>query len=225
MTDMYENEKIAASTQAISHVLDNQIIGVGTGSTVNYFIKLLANEKHRIKGTVASSKATELLLKKYKIPVFELNDIFKNNDLKIDVYIDGADEYNSSHVLIKGKGGALTREKIIAAASDKFVCIVDSSKETCGLFGIIPIEVIPMSRGYVSNEIKKIGGTPIYREKFVTDNGNIIIDIHNLVTSDPLKLEMQLNNIPGIVCNGIFAINTPDVIISGSRKYRNTTCD
>lgn len=216
MTDKYILEKIAASKLALSYIPENGIIGVGTGTTINYFIDMLANANRPIKGSVASSKATELLLKKHSIPVFELNDILKRG-IKIDVYIDGADQYNDAFELMKGRGGALTREKIIASASEKFVCIVDSSKKVSGNFDLIPLEVIPMALEFVSQEIRKIGGNPIHREGCVTDNGNIIIDCKNL-RGEPSNLEILLNSIPGVVCNGIFAIRKPDRIICGNKE-------
>lgn len=218
MIDKYIAEKIQASRLALRHIPENSMIGIGTGSTVNHFIDLLAKHNVPIQGTIASSRATELLLRKHHIPVFELNDILRNG-IKIDVYIDGADEYNDDFEVVKGRGGALTREKIIASASDKFVCIVDSSKKVVGNFNIIPLEVIPMASEYVSQEIQKLGGTASLRDGFVTDNGNIIIDCKNLV-GEPLELEMTLNNIPGVICNGIFVRENekPDVIISGDQE-------
>ena len=205
-----DKEKKNAAEAALEYAKQHEIIGVGTGSTVNYFIEYLATIKHQIEATVASSKATEKLLKKHNIPVRDLNAV--NN---IPLYVDGADEYNEHRYLIKGGGGALTREKIIAAASDKFVCITDSSKkvDVLGRKFPLPIEVIPMARGYVAREIVKLGGSPEYREGFITDNGNIILDIYNFELINPIEMETKLNNITGTVTNGIFAIRPADIIL------------
>ena len=204
-----EEKKQRVAEAALQYVVDDSIIGVGTGSTVNYFIEQLASIKHRIEGAVSSSEASEDLMRKHNIPVVPLNSI---NELT--VYIDGADEANKHLHLIKGGGGALTREKIVAAASKKFVCIVDDSKlvDVLGNFPL-PVEVIPMAQSYVAREIVKLGGQPILRDGFTTDNGNIILDIENLSIMQPVELEVTMNNIAGIVCNGLFARRPADVLL------------
>ncbi len=208
-----EMKKMVAHA-ALEYVEAGAIIGVGTGSTANHFIDALAGIKHKIDGTVASSEATAERLKGHGIAVFELNEVSD-----IPVYVDGADETNKYLHLIKGGGGALTREKIIAAASDKFVCVADESKlvDVMGTFPL-PVEVIPMARSYVAREIVKLGGQPVWRENFITDNGNQIIDIQNLSIMDPVKLEEQLNNIVGVVTNGLFAIRPADVLLLGTAE-------
>lgn len=204
--------KQAAAKAAIAYVEEGTIVGVGTGSTANYFIDYLAEIKHRIEGAVASSEATRLRLQKHGIAVFDLNAVDE-----IPVYVDGADEVDPHLCLIKGGGGALTREKIIAAVAKKFVCIADGSKKVpvLGQFPL-PIEVIPMARSYVAREIVKLGGDPVYRDGFVTDNGNVILDIHHLQIAEPVKLEAQLNNIVGVVTNGLFAMRGADVLLLGT---------
>ena len=191
------------------YVVDDMVIGVGTGSTVNYFIEKLATVKHRIEAAVASSVATEELLKKHHIPVVSLNSV---NELK--VYIDGTDEATKYLHLIKGGGGALTREKIIAAASDKFVCIADDSKlvDVLGAFPL-PVEVIPMAQSYVARKLVSLGGQPILRQGVTTDNGNIILDVHNLSITQPVELEGEINQITGVVSNGLFARRPADVLL------------
>jgi ribose 5-phosphate isomerase A len=206
--------KQQAAEAAIKYVGYDGIIGVGTGSTVNYFIAALANIKGRIEAAVASSKATESLLKKIGIPVLDLNAVSS-----IPVYVDGADEFNLHKYLIKGGGGALTREKIVAQVSEKFVCIVDESKKSDVLGSYpVPIEVIPMARSYVAREIVKLKGDPVYRQGFVTDNGNVILDVQNWNILNPIELEQTLNNIPGIVCNGIFARRGADVLLIAGKN-------
>ena len=204
-----EEKKQRVAEAALQYVVDDSIIGVGTGSTVNYFIEQLASIKHRIEGAISSSEASEDLMRKHNIPVVPLNSI---NELT--VYIDGADEANKHLHLIKGGGGALTREKIVAAASKKFVCIVDDSKlvDVLGNFPL-PVEVIPMAQSYVAREIVKLGGQPILRDGFTTDNGNIILDIENLSIMQPVELEVTMNNIAGVVCNGLFARRPADVLL------------
>ncbi|PCJ45637.1 MAG: ribose 5-phosphate isomerase A [Moraxellaceae bacterium] len=204
--------KKAVAKAAIEYVVEDAIVGVGTGSTANYFIDYLAEIKGRIEGAVASSEASKQRLEAHGIPVFELNAV---DD--IPVYVDGADEADRNLCLIKGGGGALTREKIVAAVSGKFVCIADSSKKVkvLGTFPL-PIEVIPMARSFVAREIVKLGGDPVYREGFVTDNGNIILDIHNMQIAQPAALEAQLNNITGVVTNGLFARRSADVLLLSS---------
>jgi ribose 5-phosphate isomerase A len=197
---------------ALEYVVEDTVIGVGTGSTANFFIDALAGMKNRIEGTVASSEASAERLKSHGIPVFDLNAAGS-----LSVYIDGADESDHHLHLVKGGGGALTREKIVAAASDKFVCIADESKlvDVLGKFPL-PVEVIPMARSYVAREIVKLGGDPVWRENFVTDNGNLILDIHNLSITDPRGLETTLNGITGVVTNGLFALRPADVLLLGT---------
>lgn len=206
--------KQAVAKAAIEYVEEGTIVGVGTGSTANYFIDYLADMKAHIEGTVASSEATRKRLESHGIPVFDLNAV---DD--IPVYVDGADEADPNLCLIKGGGGALTREKIIAAVATKFVCIADGSKKVpvLGAFPL-PVEVIPMARSHVAREIVKLGGDPVYREGFVTDNGNIILDIHNMQIAQPIKLEHQLNNIVGVVTNGLFAARSADVMLLGTES-------
>lgn len=204
--------KKSAAIAALAYIDDNMIVGVGTGSTVNYFIDELAKIKHRIDACVASSDATELRLRQAGIPVINLNSAST-----VPLYVDGTDEVNARHELIKGGGGALTREKILASASTLFICIADESKLVSRL-GTFPlaVEVIPMARSYVAREIVKLGGAPQYRENFLTDNGNIILDVFNLDIQIPSTLEVTLNQIPGVVENGIFARRCADkVIIAG----------
>ncbi len=205
--------KRAAAQAALAYVAQDSVLGVGTGSTINFFIEALAQVKHRIEGAVASSNATEQLLKAHQIPVYDLNALGS-----LDVYIDGADEANPHFYLTKGLGGALTREKILAAAATKFVCIIDQNKqvELLGSRTPIPVEVIPMARGYVARALVKIGGDPIYREAYKTDNGNIILDVYNLTTHDPVSLEQALKNITGVVESGIFAKRPADVLLIGT---------
>ena len=209
------NSKLNAAIEAIKYIkpkIDfNSIIGVGTGSTVNYFIEELAKIKHLFKGAVSSSEASTKLLENYGIEVFELNDVDE-----IIVYVDGADEVDPSHNLIKGGGGAHTREKIVASASNEFVCIVDESKlvKVLGNFPL-PIEVIVKSRSYVAREIVKLGGVPELRQNFFTDQDNQILDVKNLKIDDPLTLEKNINLIPGVLDNGIFAKCKPQKVIVG----------
>ena len=201
MTQNQEFLKEKVAQAALDYIKPGYIIGLGSGSTVNYLIAALAPVKHKIEGVVAASIETEKRLKQLGIPTLNLNSVGE-----LALYIDGADEVNSHLQLIKGAGGALTREKIIAAASKNFICIIDQSKYV-DILGqkSLPIEVIPMARSYVARELVKLGGFPIYREKFTTDNGNIILDTQHWDFTDPIKLERLLNNIPGTVCNGLFA--------------------
>lgn len=204
--------KKKAAEAALPYVPEGEIIGVGTGSTVNHFIDYLATMKGKIEGTVSSSEASTERLKAHGIPVYDLNSVGE-----IGVYIDGADESNNQLHLIKGGGGALTREKIIAAASKKFVCIADESKlvDVMGEFPL-PVEVIPMARSYVARELVKLGGNPVWREDFTTDNGNVILDVHNLRIMEPVKLEKTINDIVGVVTVGIFGMRPADVLILGT---------
>ncbi|WP_250655292.1 ribose-5-phosphate isomerase RpiA [Alkalimarinus coralli] len=192
---------------------DDSVIGVGTGSTANFFIDALASIKTSFDGAVASSEATAERLKSHGIPVYELNTVSH-----LEFYIDGADETNERLELIKGGGGALTREKIVAAVAQEFICIVDDSKmvDILGDFPL-PIEVLPMARSYVARELVKLGGDPVYREGFVTDNGNIILDVHNMNLSAPISIEERINQITGVVTNGLFACRPANVLLMGTR--------
>ncbi len=202
---------------ALRFVPEGEIIGVGTGSTANFFIDGLATLKDRIKGAVASSDATAERLKQHGIQVFSLNDVGN-----LPVYVDGADEVNSHREMIKGGGGALTREKIVAAAAREFICIVDASKQVKRLGAFpLPVEVIPMARSYVARKLVALGGQPEYREGFVTDNRNIILDVHNLDITNPIELETALNNIVGVVTNGLFAKRPADVVLVGENGTVN----
>lgn len=205
--------KQAVAIAAIEYVEAGTIIGVGTGSTANFFIDELAKIKHKIDGTVASSVASAERLQGHGIEVFDLNDVGE-----ISVYVDGADETNRHLHLVKGGGGALTREKIVAAASKTFVCIADDSKlvDMLGKFPL-PIEVIPMARSFVAREIVKLGGEPVLRTGFTTDNGNVILDVHNMEIMEPTKLEQILNNLTGVVTNGLFAIKPADILLLGGK--------
>ena len=206
--------KINVAKQAVKliekKITPETIIGIGTGSTVNFFIDELKKYKNLFKGAVSSSNASTKLLNDSGIQTYNLNEV-----LEIEFYIDGADEVSKDNYLIKGGGGAHTREKIVASAANYFICIVDSSKlvNQLGAFPL-PIEVIPESRSLVSRKIVSMGGIPLYRSGFLTDQGNEIIDVKNLDISDPMNLEMELNNIPGVVENGIFAVNKPSEILS-----------
>lgn len=206
--------KKQAAYAALDHISMGGVIGVGTGSTVNHFIDALATVKNKIDGAVSSSIVSTRRLEAHGIEVFDLNDVGE-----VANYIDGADESNHYLQLVKGGGGALTREKIIAAASEKFVCIADESKlvDVLGDFPL-PVEVVPMSRSYVAREIVKLGGQPVYREGFITDNSNVILDVHNLQIMEPITLEKTLNNIVGVVTNGLFAMRPADVLLLGSES-------
>lgn len=211
--DQLKSDVAKAALEYIQPKLDSDsIIGIGTGSTANYFIDHLAEIKHLFDGAVASSEATAARLKSHGIPVYELGSIDE-----MEFYIDGADETNAHLQLIKGGGGALTREKIVAAVAKKFLCIVDASKKVdlLGSFPL-PVEVIPMARSYVGRELVKLGGDPVYREGFVTDNGNQIIDVHNMKILNPTELEEKINNITGVVTNGLFAMRPADFLFIGS---------
>ncbi|OCH25092.1 ribose-5-phosphate isomerase RpiA [Aliivibrio sp. 1S128] len=204
--------KKAAGWAALEYVKPGSIVGVGTGSTVNHFIDALATMKKEIKGAVSSSVASTEKLKELGIPVFECNDVFS-----LDVYVDGADEINGKNEMIKGGGAALTREKIVAAISEKFICIVDDTKqvEILGQFPL-PVEVIPMARSYVARELVKLGGDPAYREGVVTDNGNMILDVHNMQITNAKELEDNINSLAGVVTVGLFAHRGADVLLVGS---------
>lgn len=204
--------KRQAAEKALEFLPDSGILGIGTGSTVNHFIDLLAPIKGRYDGAVSSSEATSKRLQAIGMQVLDLNSAGE-----LEVYVDGADESNHQLHLIKGGGGALTREKIIAAASKKFVCIADASKlvSVMGEFPL-PVEVIPMARSYVARELVKLGGTPQWREDFITDNGNLILDVHHMEIMEPMKLEAEINNIVGVVTVGLFAQRPADVLILGN---------
>ena len=206
--------KAQAAKAALAYVDDNMIIGVGTGSTVNYFIDELATIKHRIDACVASSKATESRLRAAGIPVIDLNSA---SDLPL--YVDGADEVNERYEMIKGGGGALTGEKIVATVARQFICIVDESKlvKHLGSFPLA-VEVLPMARSYVAREIVKLGGDPEYREGFISDHGNIILDVYNLEITDAKRLEDTINCIPGVVENGLFAKRLADKVLVASEN-------
>jgi ribose 5-phosphate isomerase A len=208
-----EMKKLAAQA-ALNFVKNDDIVGVGTGSTVNHFIDALATMKDQIRGAVSSSEQSTEKLKAYGIEVFDLNDVDQ-----LDVYIDGADEITKHMAMIKGGGAALTREKIVAAVAKKFICIADESKlvDVLGEFPL-PVEVIPMARSYVARELVKLGGDPVYRQGVVTDNGNVILDVYNLKIMNPQQLETQINAIVGVVTNGLFAHRGADVLILGTEQ-------
>ena len=207
-----DDKKRAAAEAALAYVMDDDIVGVGTGSTANYFIDALASMKSRINAAVASSEASAARLRGHGIQVLDLNAVSD-----IPVYVDGADEANRHRHLIKGGGGALTREKIVAQASIKFVCIMDDSKLVARLGAFpLPVEVIPMARSFVARELVKLGGAPEWRAGFTTDNGNLILDVHNLAIDNPVALEEAINNIPGVVTNGLFARRPADVLLIGT---------
>lgn len=212
MTQDELKKKVAEA--ALKYAKGVSILGIGTGSTVNHFIDLLADLKGEIDGAVSSSEMSTARLKKIGIPVIDLNAAGQ-----LDVYIDGADEVNAHLQMIKGGGGALTREKIIAAASRKFVCIVDATKyvDVLGRFPL-PVEVIPMARSFVARELVKLGGQPRLREGYLTDNGCQILDVYNLEILNPPELERTINDIPGVVTVGIFALRPADVVLLGSEE-------
>ena len=207
-----EEQKKQAALKTLEFINDDCILGVGTGSTVNHLIKALPSVKNKIEAVTSSSEASTKLLEENGFRVDDLSSVGSP-----DVYIDGADEITEHFHMIKGGGGALTREKIIAEASRKFVCIIDGSKlvDLLGKFPL-PVEVIPMAKSLVARELTKLGGLPELRHDFVTDNGNLILDVHNLRILDPVDIESQINNIPGVVTNGIFAKRSADVMIIGN---------
>lgn len=213
MTDNRQQEqKRQVAEAALKWVRDGSVLGVGTGSTVNCFIEVLAKSRIQLEAAVSSSEATTDLLKSIGVDVVDLNQAGT-----LDLYVDGADEFDPHRRLIKGGGGALTREKVVAGASRKFVCIVDESKKV-GVLGRfpLPVEVIPMARSLVARQIVAIGGQPELRQGFTTDNGNLILDVHNMDLVDPVDIEKRLNNIPGVVCNGLFALRGADVVLMAS---------
>ena len=205
--------KKAAAIKALEFIENDTIVGVGTGSTVNFFIDALASMKDKITGAVSSSEESTKRLKAHGIEVFDLNSV----DV-LDVYIDGADEITQHMAMIKGGGAALTREKIVAAVAKKFICIADNSKQVKVLGNFpLPVEVIPMARSYVARELVKLGGDPVYRQGVITDNGNVILDVYNLEILDPKALETQINAIVGVVTNGLFALRGADILVLGSQ--------
>ena len=207
-----DEQKRAAAAAAIQHIPVGCIVGVGTGSTANYFIEELSKIKNKIEGAVASSDVTAQRLKSYGIEVLDLNNV-----IDLPVYVDGADEITEHLHMIKGGGGALTREKIVAAVARKFICITDQSKLVSVLGNFpLPVEVIPMARSYVAREIVHLGGQPALRQGFVTDNGNVILDVHNLQIMNPIELEATLNQITGVVTNGLFARRSADTLLLGT---------
>lgn len=218
-SDQQLAQKQQVAEAAVRFVRSDSILGVGTGSTVNCFIEALAASGKRIEAAVSSSDASTALLQSHGIEIMDLNLAGT-----LDLYIDGADEFDSHRRLIKGGGGALTREKIITAASRKFVCIVDESKKV-GVLGRfpLPVEVIPMARSFVARQLVAMGGQPELREGFVTDNGNVILDVHNMDLVDPVRIEKELNNLPGVVTNGLWALRPAEVVLmataSGVREF------
>ncbi|TDQ57982.1 ribose-5-phosphate isomerase [Mesocricetibacter intestinalis] len=207
--------KKAAAQAALQFVKPDTIVGVGSGSTVNCFIEALGSLRHQIKGAVAASKASEQLLVRQGIEVFSANDVSG-----LDIYVDGADEINPQKMMIKGGGAALTREKIVASLAKNFICIVDESKlvDVLGSTFPLPVEVIPMARSQVARKLVALGGSPEWRENVVTDNGNIILDVHNFKIMNPVEMEKNLNNIAGIVTNGIFALNSAATVVVGTAE-------
>ena len=217
--EQQQNQKRQVAEAALTHVRSDSVLGVGTGSTVNCFIEALAASGMRIEAAVSSSEASTSLLKSHG---FEVRDL--NLAGTLDLYIDGADEFDAHRRLIKGGGGALTREKIITAASRKFVCIVDESKKV-GVLGKfpMPVEVIPMARSFVARQLVAMGGQPELRQDFITDNGNVILDVHNMDLIDPVSIEKQLNNLPGVVTCGLWALRPAEVVLmattSGIKEF------
>ena len=205
-------QKRAAAEAAVETVAAGSIIGVGSGSTVNYFIDALAASETRVEAAVAASQASADRLQSHGIEVRDANSVDA-----LEIYVDGADEINRHLQMIKGGGGALTREKIVAALAKRFVCIVDASKQVTAIGDFpLPIEVIPMARSYVGRQIVKLGGRPELREGFTTDNGNIILDVRAMDLSEPIAMEQRLNNIAGVVCNGLFALRPADQLLVGT---------
>ncbi|MBC8946071.1 ribose-5-phosphate isomerase RpiA [Xenorhabdus indica] len=213
--------KKAVGWAALEYVRPGTIVGVGTGSTASHFIDALGTMKDKIEGAVSSSEASTEKLKSLGIPVFDCNEVDS-----LDIYVDGADEINGNMQMIKGGGAALTREKIIAAVAKKFICIIDESKlvDILGKFPL-PVEVIPMARAYVARELVKLGGTPVYRQNVVTDNGNVILDVHNLAILNPIELENTINAIAGVVTVGLFANRSANVVLVGTANGVKTVAE
>ncbi|XRX42760.1 MAG: ribose-5-phosphate isomerase RpiA [Buchnera aphidicola (Eriosoma harunire)] len=211
---MINKLKKSVALQALNYITENTIIGIGTGTTIKYFIQSLAHVKHLIKGVVSSSSVSTKCLNNFGIPVFDLNDVGY-----LSLYVDGADEINSRLQMIKGGGTALTKEKILAAVSKKFVCIVDETKQVdvLGKFPL-PIEIIPMACSYIISELNKIGGTPKLRKNVITENGNLIIDVYNLKIVNPIDLEIKINALPGVVTVGLFAKRKADILLVGTHN-------
>jgi len=207
--DPREEKKRLSAERALRYVVDGDVVGVGTGSTVRWFIEALGRERDRIKGAVSSSEQSTQLLKQRGIDVFDLNAVGP-----LGLYVDGADECDPQGRLIKGGGAALTREKVIAAASGKFVCVIDAAKQVdvLGRFPL-PVEVIPMARSHVARQLVALGGQPVWRDGVVTDNGNVILDVHGMRIVDPVALEAKINQIVGVVANGLFAARKADLVI------------
>lgn len=201
--------KKKAAEAALSYIHSGDVVGVGSGSTVRFFIEALGKVRHRIDGAVSTSQLTTQWLRQQQIEVLDLNGL---NELPL--YVDGADEFNTHRYLIKGGGGALTQEKIVRSCAKQFVCMVDQSKQVdvLGHFPL-PIEVIPMGRSAVARALLKLNGNPVYRQGFITDNGNVILDCYNLDLTDPISMEQRINNIPGVVTNGLFALQRADIIL------------
>jgi ribose 5-phosphate isomerase A len=216
--DPREEKKRLSAERAMRYVVDGDVVGVGTGSTVRWFIEALGRERDRIKGAVSSSEQSTKLLRERGIEVFDLNAVGP-----LGLYVDGADECDPHDRLIKGGGAALTREKIIAAASGKFVCVIDAGKQVEVLGGFpLPVEVIPMARSHVARQLVTLGGQPVWRDGVVTDNGNVILDVHGLRIADPVGLETKINQIVGVVANGLFAARRADlVIVDGEERRRH----
>jgi ribose 5-phosphate isomerase A len=212
MASAQDEAKAKVAQEALKHLVPNTVLGVGTGSTVNFFIDALQAVKHQVKAAVSSSNVSSERLKALGIQVLDLNEV-----TELELYVDGADETNAKRQLIKGGGGALTREKIVAAAAKRYVCIVDESKvvEVLGKFPL-PVEVIPMARELIARQLTARGGQPRWRKGFVTDNGGHILDVHGLTITDPVKLETELNQLPGVVSVGLFAQRPADVVLVAS---------
>ena len=211
--DRLKQQVAEAAIERVASCLDEQLVlGIGTGSTTEWFIKGLKSVRHRIDVTVSSSERSATLLRDMGFTVSDLNAV-----PRVDLYIDGADEANGQLHLIKGGGGALTREKIIAAVAEQFICIADESKKVAVLGAFpLPVEVIPMARSHVARELAKLGGQPVWREDVITDNGNVILDVHGLEIHNPLETERQINDMTGVVCNGLFAMRPADLLLLGT---------